>query len=141
MKPTSLIDASVALTWFIASEDTAAGLALLEAHRVRAPDILPSEIRGVLRTLAAQGELSAQQLADMERRLSRLAIEMLPTDAHLREAFKLAQVLSEPVYACIYLALAIALDVPLVTADRPFCMAARRCPATARHVRHIGQAA
>lgn len=136
-----LIDSSVALCWFVASEHTQAALAVLEQSWVRAPDIMPAEVRGVLRTLASRGDIPAPQLSKMERRLSQLAIEIVPTDAQLREAFRLSQVLSEPVYACIYLALALALDTPLITADPKFVASARRQPATARHVRHIAEAA
>lgn len=136
-----LIDASVALSWFVVCEETEASLALLERRRLRAPDILAAEVRGALRTLSARGELPQRQLSGMERRLSQLAIEMSPSDPHLREAFRLAQIISEPIYSCIYLALAQALDMPVVTADRRFYAAARRSPATAGHVRFISEAA
>jgi predicted nucleic acid-binding protein len=134
-----IVDASVALNWFLASEHTPASLALLETEHVRAPDILPAEVRGVLRTLASAGDLTTIALSAMERRLGQLAIETLPSDPHLKEAYRLAQILSEPIYSCIYLALAMATDSPLVTSDRRFYSAVRRVAATGSHIRFVGE--
>ncbi|WP_460449396.1 type II toxin-antitoxin system VapC family toxin [Alsobacter sp. SYSU BS001988] len=133
-----IVDASVALNWFLTSEHTPASLALLESENVRAPDILPAEVRGVLRSFAAAGDISTMVLSAMERRLGQLAIETLPSDPHLKEAYRLAQILSEPIYSCIYLALAMATDAQLVTSDRRFYSAVRRVAATGGHIRFVG---
>ncbi|WP_406856812.1 type II toxin-antitoxin system VapC family toxin [Alsobacter sp. KACC 23698] len=134
-----IIDASVALNWFLSSEHTPASLALLETEHIRAPDILTAEVRGVLRSLASTGDISTVVLSAMERRLGLLAIETLPSDPHLKEAYRLAQILSEPIYSCIYLALAMATDAPLVTSDRRFYSAVRRVGATGGQVRFVGE--
>ena len=44
------------------------------------------------------------------------------------EALRLAQLLDHPVYDCVYLALALLREVPVVTADRRFVAAAARDP-------------
>ncbi len=60
-----------------------------------------------------------------------------PTEQLAAEALALALDLDHPVYDCVYLALAIARDLPLVTADRRLIAAAQGRPEIAGHVRAL----
>ena len=53
-------------------------------------------------------------------------ISLLPDEAHIRMAWKIATELGHPLQDCLYLAVSENLEADLVTADRKFVAAARR---------------
>jgi predicted nucleic acid-binding protein len=114
-----VIDASVAIKWVITEEGTEA------ANRLRwsgaafhAPDLIVPEAGNILWKKTQRGELTPAE-AEFACGLLRLAkIEIHAMGKHASLALRMAALLGHPVYHTTYLALARALDMPMVTADR-----------------------
>jgi predicted nucleic acid-binding protein len=112
-----VVDASVALKWFIAEPDSADAVNLRRAERLLAPDLIVPEVGNALWKAARRGELSADEVAVAARLMEQSDVELRPMRALLRPAMSLALALDHPVYDCVYLALAAEQDCALVTAD------------------------
>lgn len=95
---------------------------LREHGDVSAPDLVDVETVAVLRRRWLSGSLTAGRFADGVRDLERLAFDRYPTRRLLWRAFELRDNVS--VYDATYVALAEALDCPLLTADRRLARAA-----------------
>jgi predicted nucleic acid-binding protein len=114
-----VIDASVAIKWVITEDGTDA------ANRLRgsvtsfhAPDLIVAETANILWKKIQRNELTREE-AELACGILRLAnIEIHAMGALALPALHLAAELRHPVYNATYLALAQALDVPMVTADR-----------------------
>ena len=107
------IDASVLVDVFIGEASAATRISGEVLH---APHLLDLEVASALRRLAAAGELDA---GDGGALLSALATADIHRHAHrplLRQIWSLRENLSP--YDAAYVALAAALDAPLVTTDR-----------------------
>jgi predicted nucleic acid-binding protein len=75
--------------------------------------------------MARTGRLSEADAADALLVFQRLPLRRRTTDRDLMsEALRLARRLDHPVYDCVYLALAMDADAPVVMADRRFVVAA-----------------
>jgi hypothetical protein len=120
-----VVDASVAVKWFLPEADSDAAARLLEGgQKLVAPELIRIEVAAALTRRGRLGELTDSQVrATTEAWSDALAdgvviLEENGTD--LPRAIELALALRHPVQDCLYLALAGRLDVPLVTADRAF---------------------
>lgn len=82
-----------------------------------APDVLNPEVMHALRGLERGGKLKSARASKAVGRLSREAITRVPTLGLLPEAWSLRANLSA--YDACYVALARALDCPLLTVDGP----------------------
>lgn len=114
-----VIDASVAIKWVITEEGSEAAVRLREQDRVfHAPDLLVPEMGNILWKKVQRGELTRSE-AELACAVLRLAnIELHAMGNHAEAALRMALALQHPVYDTTYLALAAALNVPMVTADR-----------------------
>ena len=119
-----VIDASVALKWFVrAEENTERALTLRKAHvegkiSILAPMLLPYEVGNVLRYNPEFDEASVKEAV---RSLFLLEIRYEePTGEGLSETISLAFKNKITVYDATYLSLAKNKDVKLVTADKSF---------------------
>ena len=111
-----VVDASVAIKWFIDERDSAEAAGLLR-HPLSAPDLLAPECANILRKKVARAELSLDKAEVIALALEGAAIALHPTRAYLAKATKIARDLGRAAYDCFYLALALDLRQPLVTAD------------------------
>lgn len=114
-----VIDASVAIHWYLGSEHAEAALALLD-HDVSllAPDLLPAEVGNTLVKYVAGGDI-AQDDAPAILSGIQAAITRFTAMASLHDrALALALELRHPIYDCYYLALALREGVPFVTLDQ-----------------------
>ena len=114
-----LIDASVAAKWLFKEPDSENALSLLDQrHTLVAPDLLVVEVANVVWKKRMRSEISsiANQLEILDRFQNMLVL--LNTVDFVGEATNLAVELEHPVYDCVYLACAVANNIPLVTADR-----------------------
>jgi predicted nucleic acid-binding protein len=111
-----VVDASVAIKWFVDEPDSAQAARLLR-HPLAAPDLLAPECANILWKKVARAELSPEEAEVIALALEGAAITIHPTRRHLAAAMRMACELGCPAYDCFYLALAQELQQPLVTAD------------------------
>jgi predicted nucleic acid-binding protein len=116
---TVIVDASVALKWYLDEDDSEAALALLESgERLIAPDLVVAELCNAAWRLIRRGELRREQMPIIASGVA-AAFATLYGSAHLApRAAAVALELDHPVYDCFYLALSEAQNAPLVSADR-----------------------
>lgn len=112
-----VIDASVAVKWLIEEDGSSEALDLLKRHRMASPDLLIAECANVLWKKVKRAELSAEEAIVAVRLLQRADIEILPTRNLMDRALELAITVDHAAYDCVYLALAVERNWPLVTAD------------------------
>ncbi|MEY2882615.1 MAG: hypothetical protein RL490_339 [Pseudomonadota bacterium] len=125
-----IVDASVAVKWLIEEPGSDAADRLLAAGGLGSPDLIFAEVANTLWKALRRGDFAAlpggiATLADCLHQITPCAV-LMP------RAASLAVELDHPAYDCFYLAMAIAEDVPLVTADRRFLVA---CAGTAHAAR------
>lgn len=124
-----VLDASV-ITDALAVGGVAGGDArrLLAAETaLHAPDIAPAEVTSALRSMVRRGDLAEPVALGALAALSSLRARLFPFTPFARRVWQLRDTVT--VYDAWYVALAEALDVPLVTADRRLRNATGpRCP-------------
>ena len=122
-----VIDASVAVKWFLEEDRVEAAAALRRSeHDLWAPGFIQLEVAHSLWVAVRQGRTTAQagQLAD--RVLPNVVRRLVPDSELLAEAARLMRSLAHPIYDCLYLALAFRENLTLVTADERQFELARR---------------
>ena len=112
-----MVDASVAIKWVVREPDSGLAMALLADCRLAAPDLLVPECANILWKKARRGELAMGHALAAAQLLAGVDIELRPTRHLLESATRLAIDLDHPAYDCVYLALAVELGAPFVTAD------------------------
>lgn len=122
-----MIDASVALKWVLEEVGSVAASELLDGRSLFAPPLLATEAANALWVVARRGQITDAEAKDALDLILRAPFQSLPSSLNLpRRALELARLLDHPVYDCTYLALAIAIERPVITADRRFVAAAGR---------------
>ncbi|MBO0840988.1 MAG: type II toxin-antitoxin system VapC family toxin [Sciscionella sp.] len=102
---------------------------LLAEERVHAPHLIDSEVASALRRKVSAGQLVADVGSTVLQVWQRLGVTRHPTVAMLGRLWELRENVSA--YDASYVALAEALDCPLVTADGRLARApGLRCPIT-----------
>jgi predicted nucleic acid-binding protein len=130
-----VVDASVAVKWFIAEDNANDALELLgKNYELHAPDLLFLEVDNVLCKLIRRGLLSVDEGFDIHNKIFSFPIRFYPSQNFREEAFHLAIETKCSVYNCLYLALAEALDGRMVTADGKFFQALGNSPLSDRMV-------
>ncbi len=115
---TWVIDASVAAKWFFEEELTDKASAIIQSNRpLIAPDLIFAEVCNVAWKRVRQQEISRAHAVAVASALPGMFSLITPSAEILDDALELALKLDQPVYDCLYLSLAKARDVPLVTAD------------------------
>jgi predicted nucleic acid-binding protein len=113
---TVVVDASALIEALLPDrEPTELGLRLDRAGSLHAPHLLDVEVASGLRRLVSAGDLSADRAWDMLDETLSLPIRYYPHSALLDRAWELRD--NATLYDGVYLALAAALDAPLVTCD------------------------
>ena len=131
-----VIDASVAVKWVL-DEPGSPQARRLAAARLEAPDLLLVECASVLWKKVQLGDLRQAEAAERLGLLNCAPVTWASSPDLLEAALRLALDLRHPVYDCLYLALALQLAIPLVTADRRFALTVSRRPALARYIRTL----
>lgn len=113
-----MVDASVAIKWVVSEPGTAEALALTNS-RLIAPALWRAECANILWKKVKRNELTPQEAELAADLLSRFGVEAAnDAEPELSRVLRLALHLDRPAYDCVYLALAVARGIPLVTADR-----------------------
>ena len=116
-----VVDANVALLWTIDDPHSRIALKLLrfESHLI-APYLIIPELTNAFHRYGNQFPDRWDRLRDGMEFLPRWFSELAPSPLLRMRAFELAQKLQHSAYDCYYLALALARDVKIVTADAHF---------------------
>jgi predicted nucleic acid-binding protein len=120
----AVVDASVAVKWVIgeAGEEAAARLA---TRSLSAPDILLAECASALWAKVRRREIAEDEASAALTTLGAAPVVMTAVPILVADALRLAFLLTHPIYDCLYLALSLQTQTPLVTADRRFVGAVR----------------
>ncbi|MCZ6483247.1 MAG: DUF3775 domain-containing protein [Alphaproteobacteria bacterium] len=134
-----VIDASVAIKWFIEENLSAeAGAILGHGEPLFAPDLLLAEIGNVLWKKVIRGEITPDQAHEIAAKIE----EGVPVLYSMRllnaRALQIALDLDHPIYDCFYLACAEAVDGVVVTADQKLLDISKGTNFEGR-VRHLGE--
>ena len=134
-----VVDASVAVKWFVAEDLQADAMRLFDhAPRLLAPDWIIQEVAHVAFKKWRDREIGQEQAKAMVRALPNLISQLYPSASLTDRALAIAMSIKHPVYDCLYIACAEAAEGALVTADEGLCEAVRDT-GYARLVRHLGE--
>lgn len=132
-----VVDASVAIKWFVPEIYSLAAARLLDPEiYLLAPDLIGPEIGNTLWKKVRRDEITHRDASDILSALETVAWEIHPSGVLLSPAFELAAALDRTVYDSLYLALAVAQDCTLITADRKFHFAVKDSPFE-NHIRWV----
>jgi predicted nucleic acid-binding protein len=113
-----VVDANVAVKWFVPEHLSDEATRLLDdRHELACPDLLWPELGNVLWKKARAGQLTAQEAARIVQSLDEFPLTVFPSRLVLEGALEIALGTGRSVYDSVYVALAVALECPLVTAD------------------------
>jgi len=116
-----VVDASVAVKWFVPEIHSEAAARILDADlAVYAPDLIGPEFGNILWKKLRREEIGREEAGEIMSAFARLPLEIRPSSLLLSAAFELAVQLDRTVYDSLYLALAVAEECALITADARF---------------------
>ena len=119
-----VVDASVAVKWLVAEEDSdAADRLLAGGDDLYAPRLMVSEVANAVWRKARMGEIERGQAGILMAAVSEMPVHWSSDETVCVDAVRLAVALDRPAYDCVYLALAHRVDAQLVTADIRFANA------------------
>jgi predicted nucleic acid-binding protein len=126
---TLVVDASVALKWFVNEDGSDRAVSLLNSGApMIAPDWVLAEVCNAAWKSLRRREIDPVQLDQIAIDVAGPFHRLVPLDRLLRRAVTIAGELDHPVYDCLYLALAETEDAPLITADRRLVDTVRGTP-------------
>lgn len=115
---TFVVDASVAVKWFLPEQDAEFAVEMLRAgHQLIAPDLLWIEVASVLWKVARRGALSPDEAHRMIADITAFPVETFESAGLLPDALRIATVTDRTVYDSLYIALAAREGSAMVTAD------------------------
>lgn len=133
-----VVDANVVAKWFVPERLSAEALRLLDgAHELATPDLMWPEVGNVLWKKARAGELTRRQAGQIIEALEKCPLTVFPSRVLLDSALEIALHTERSVYDSLYVALAVALECRLATADERLANALAGGP-LARHVVWVG---
>jgi len=113
-----IIDASVALRWFLNEPGAAdASAAFAQGPPPIAPDLVLVEIGNGLWAATRRQRIDETTAQAQLEAAPHLFGELRASEALAPRAFEIARALGHPIYDCLYLAMAEAEHMPLITAD------------------------
>ena len=137
----AVVDASVAVKWFVPERHASDAVRLLRADlTLLAPDLIWIEVGNVLWKKWRAGELTAVAVQGILEDFRRFPLEIWPAEGLLASAWEIAQVSGRTMYDSLYLALAVAAQTQMVTADRRLWNAIQGTPLV-RHCLWVGNLA
>lgn len=116
-----VVDASVALKWFVDEESSMAAKDLLRSSiPLLAPDLIILEVTNGVWKKVLRGEIESIQARTIAMAMQHSDLELYPSATFNDRALEIALSLQHPIYDCLYLACAEATGGGVVTADRRF---------------------
>ena len=118
-----VLDCSVAAKWVLPEPDRAPALELFERYAAGevlliAPDLLLAEFASLVAKRNRRKEISAEQAHAAFRLMAKCAPRLFDMRPQLPRALDLSLQYQLSLWDCVYLALALEHDCPLLTADR-----------------------
>ena len=113
-------DASVAVKWIVAEEDSLAAETLLVGNELHAPRLMVSEIANALWSKVRRGQILQSQTDKLIASATEQPVQWTDDGILVVNALRFAVEVNHPIYDCIYLALAYRINGTVVTADRRF---------------------
>lgn len=127
MKKTFVVDASVAIKWFLPEiYSDAAGFVLESKYELLAPDLIWAEFGSALRKKIRLKEITDEEAQGILNDFMRFPLQTYTSKLLLNTAWALAYETQTTFYDSLYLALALTQECSLVTADKKFYEAARK---------------
>jgi predicted nucleic acid-binding protein len=127
-----VVDASVAVKWYVPEVHSAAAERLLDAGaELHAPDLIQPEFGSILWKKVRRGEVTQKKARDILAAFLSVPLLKHPGAGLLEPAFETALLTGQTAYDCTYLALAITLGCQMVTADEKFYRALAATPLAA----------
>ena len=124
MKTTYVVDASVALKWFVPEVHSEHALRLLRKRfALQAPELIQAEFGNILWKKCRAGELDGITAGEILDNFKRSPLVVQPHGAFLKLAWEIALKHRQTFYDSLYLGLAMAEKARMVTADRKFFQA------------------
>jgi predicted nucleic acid-binding protein len=121
-----VVDASVAVKWYVPEIHSAEAERLLDpAYDLHAPDLIVPEFGNILWKKVGRAELTAAQVRKIVEAFIGVPMFKHPASPLLEAALDGALQSGQTVYDWTYLALAIALNCQMVTADEQFYLPLR----------------
>jgi predicted nucleic acid-binding protein len=122
MPDTFVLDCSVAAKWVLPEPGSALALGLFEQYASRevlliAPDILLAEFASLVAKRNRRKQISAEQAHEAFSLMTRCAPRLYDTRPRLSRALDLSLQRQLSLWDCVYLALALEHDCPVLTAD------------------------
>lgn len=126
-----VLDASVAVKWYVPEQHSDEADALLESpDQLLAPELIRIEVTSALVRKARVGHLPPTRVRELlvlwAKAWTNGTLLLASDEVDLPAATELALDLAHPLQDCVYLALAMRLNAPLITADRRFAERAQR---------------
>ena len=119
-----VVDASVAVKWLVAEEDSEMARELAaSSEELHAPRLMASEIASAVWRKARLGEIERGEAGAMMESVPGMPVRWTADETVCADAVRLALALNRPVYDCVYLALAHRIGAAVVTADLRFANA------------------
>jgi predicted nucleic acid-binding protein len=113
-----IIDASVALRWFLNEPGAADAAAMFsQGPAPIAPDLVLVEIGNGLWAATRRRRIDEAAASSLLAAAARLYGELRPAETLVNRAIEIAYAINHPIYDCLYLALAESERTPLITAD------------------------
>ncbi len=116
-----VVDASVAVKWFVHEELHTEALSLLDQQEALcAPDLLVPEVTNIAWKKAVRGEIESSHGHQIAMDIRTTVPALYPSTFLNVRAYNIAVTLNHPAYDCLYLACAELVDSVLITADQRF---------------------
>ena len=124
-----VIDASTGAKWFLSEVHSGAARRLLSAkHDLLVPDLFFPEIASILWKRVRRGEISEPDAGAILQTVGEMPLQLHSAWPLVALALPLACRTDRTVYDCLYLALALREEAPMVTADEKFYNALKDGP-------------
>lgn len=129
-----VVDAGVAIKWFVHEiHSVEARRILQQGHRLFAPDLLVVEFGSVLWKKVRRGDLSREEAWNIHGMFKTVPMSLRSSNGLFASALDIAFQSGRSVYDSLYIACAVLLEIPMITAGERLYNATRNGPLT-RHI-------
>jgi predicted nucleic acid-binding protein len=120
-----VIDSSVAIKWFVAEDDSATAMKILEAYkhnkiRFLAPDLIYAEFGNIIWKKQIFQNFDSTDADFAIREIQKITINITPAIDSLDDTYQIAVKHKRTFYDSLYLALSVRENCEFVTADEKF---------------------